>query len=101
MNGRVEPVLIGAHRAPNEAPDAVGRGRLEAERPAALLQLSCEVALVAGVGDGVVAQPGTELFGVGDRRLAKAEQGTDLGPLALERAVGGARQQRCRAIRHR
>ena len=45
VNGRVKPVLVGAHRAANEAPDAVGRGRLEDQADLAL-GLGTQVLLV-------------------------------------------------------
>ena len=68
---------------------------------AALLQLGGKATVVAGQGDGMVAQPGAELFGIGNRRLTEAEQGADLGPLPLQRAIGGAGQQQGRATRRR
>ena len=80
-------LVVGAHGAPDDAGDAVGGGRLETECAAPGLGLRRDLTNGAGPGDDVVAQPGAEIFGVGDARLAEAEQGAYLRPLPLERAV--------------
>ena len=93
MDRSVTPVLIGPHRRTNDPRDAVWRGRLNAERAAPGFDFGGKLAGIAGPGDGVVAQPGTERLRVGDTRFAVAEQGAYFGPLPLQRAVGGVGQQ--------
>ena len=51
------------------------------------LQLGDEAAVVTGVGDDAVAEPRSQRLGVGDGRLAEAEQGAYLGPLPLQGPV--------------
>lgn len=47
----------------------------------------------------MVAQPGAKRLRVVDSRFPKAEQGAYLGALALRRAVGSIRYQRCAKAR--
>ena len=93
MDCGVTPVLIGPHRRANDPRDAVRRGRLNAECAAPSFNFGGKLAGIAGPGDGVVAQPGTERLRVGDTRLTVAEQRAYFGPLPLQRAVGGVGQQ--------
>jgi hypothetical protein len=93
MDHDMSPVLVGPHRRTNDAREAVRRGRLDAERAALGLSLRGKLAGIAGPGDDIVAQPGTERLCVGDARFAKAEQGAYFSPLPLQRAVSGIGQQ--------
>jgi hypothetical protein len=95
------PFVVGAHRRADDAREAVRAGRLDPERAAPGLGFGRDLADVAGPGGNVVPQPGAEVLGVGDARLAEAEQGAYLGTLPLQRAVGGVGQQRRRIARRR
>ena len=72
-------------------------------RAAPGLGLRGELGRVARPGDDGVAQPGAELFRVGDRRLPEAEQGAYLGALPLEpcgRRRSGSSGAPARGCRH-
>ena len=88
------PVLVGPHRRTDDARDAVGSGRLDAERAAPGLGLCGKLNGVAGPGNAMVAQPGAQRLRIGNARLAETKQGTYLGALPLRRAIGGIGQQR-------
>jgi len=87
-------VFVRQHRRPDDARDAVGGGRLDAERTASGLGVCGKLDGIAGLGDGVVAQLGDKRLRIDDARLAEAKQGTDLGALPLRRTIGGIGQQR-------
>src|SRR5512134_1156507 len=90
MDRRGKTVLISAYGRAHDAFDPVERWRLDRQSSAPLFQHRRELVKIAGLGNGMVAQPSNEFLGIGNYGLSEAEQGTELGALALERSFSGS-----------